>query len=725
MAGKRLCSLCLGVSCLATWVAGCTTAPRMHVRAERFRIEAQFDPETHSIRGRTAIDVVRADDRDLPADGAVAVELLLHPDLKITSVRAAGAEVLPSFIHRAAPAESTAAGRAETRDFEPKRHLVYLDRPAPAGTIFVEYEGLLYQDAAAGEIEGEIHNFQMRAHVGKDGIYLADGYWYPQPQSQDDTPALADFTLVVDPVADFELAVSGEWDEALAAQTGRLAWRSPYRLEEMVLVGGRHQIHRKDVNGIAVALHLKAEQSQHVEGLFTTVERLLQRYEPLVGEYPATEYKVVDNFFSSGFAFPTFTLLSSAVIDMGERAQTTHGYFDHEMLHSWWGNGIHVDPRDGNWCEALASYGANYYGFVLDGDQEEARRKRRNFSHFLSRIKPEDDKPLGTYGQKDGCNRSIAYDKGAAVFHMLAWSIGQDAFWAAMRKLTTDYVGRFASWSDIREVCEAESGKDLSAFFDQWVRRGGAPLLVVEEAAFSSADQSLILTISQGKPAFDLTIPIRITRTDGTDDVAVALSEPRKTVSLPVDGIPMTVELDPDYHIFRRILPEQVLPTTASTRHGEAFTAVAPQKDAPAPYQKIREVFESSFEPDERIEAVAGAFDGEQLAERCVLILGDAVNDPYISAFLSAVQFPVQWHDGGFSFEKVAYNDPGDAVLCTVAHPGVPGGGITVVFANSIEAVPSAFAVPMYDRSLVLFKNGRATLKKDFERRAIITVKRL
>ena len=83
-----------------------------------------------------------------------------------------------------------------------------------------------------------------------------------------------------------------------------------------------------------------------------------------------------------------------------------HGMFDHEMLHCWWGNGIHVDPRDGNWCEAITSYATNYYGYVLDENEQDARRKRRNYTHALSRIKPEDDKPLDTFDREDGAGRA-------------------------------------------------------------------------------------------------------------------------------------------------------------------------------------------------------------------------------------------------------------------------------------------------------------------------------
>ncbi len=717
-------SLVLAV-CASFLAGGCATAPRMAVRAQRYRIDVQLDPATHRIVGRTSMDLVRIDERALSPDQPVAIELQLHPNLRITDLHAGGVEIRSSATTRVGPARSGAAqGSEPPGDFVPRRHFVFLKRPVESLTLFVEYEGTLFQDVAAGEKPGEIHNFAMRAHVGTDGIYLADGKWYPQPDATDGLPIPADHTLLVAPVAGFELAASGERDPVLSEQTGAVAWRSPYPLSEMVLVGGAHQVHEGRHRDVTIRVHLKPSQSEQAAGLIESVGRYMDRYEPLIGPYPARQYTVVDNFFSSGFAFPTFTLLSSAVIDMGERSRSTHGYLDHEMLHSWWGNGVHVDPRDGNWCEALTSYCTNYYGFVLDGDEQEARRKRRNFSHFLSRLKPENDLPLGTFGQKDGCNRSIAYDKGAAVFHMLARTIGQERFWSAMRRLTSGYVGKFVSWDDIRRVCEAEGGKDLGPFFLQWVRRGGAPRLAIEAAKFDSASQSLTITLAQGDPPFSLDVPIRVDYGSTTEDVTAHFDALRADVKVPVSGTPRTVELDPDYHLFRRMAPEQIVPTTASTRTGKAFTCVLPAGDVPEPYRKLQSVFASSFKEGETLERVAGGVEGDALAERCALILGDAARQPYVEAFLGAIEYPVEFNEDGFEFDGVEYHDPGDAVLCTTPHPGVPGGGVTVIYANSPEAIPSSFAVPMYDRSVVIFQHGRATVKHDLERRAIVTVER-
>ena len=717
-----------GIGACLLWVAagtGCAVAPRITVTPQRYRLNVHLDAPSHTIAGRAIIDVVRTDQRPIPLDQPVAVELLLHPDLEITATRVAGARQLSPLALRVEPDDANPEHGDSDQDDgapPPRVHTVFLSAPADAFTLFVDYKGRLYQDVQAGEVAGEIHNLKMQAHVGTDGVYLAGGYWYPEPRLPEHTSFVADFTLTSNEMPGFELAASGERAPDLAQGSDQRAWRSPYPLEGMVLVGGAHDIHEEKYGDITIRLHLKPEQAKFAEGLFASTRRNLDRYEPLIGDYPAGEYAIVDNFFSSGFAFPTFTLLSSAVINMGERAQTAHGYLDHEMLHSWWGNGIHVDPKDGNWCEALTSYGANYYGYVLDGKDDQARRKRRNFSHFLSRIKPEDDKPLGTYGRKNGCGRKIAYDKGAAVFHMLASKIGQDTFWAAMRRFTAERVGTLATWDTIREICEKESGKDLKRFFMQWVRSAGAPLLVIQKARYNSSEQTVTLTITQTNTAFELDIPLRFRLVTGSENVTVSINQTTQDVTVPVNGVPQSVELDPDYHVFRKVPIDQIIPTTATTRYGHAFTSILPAGDVPEAYKRMQEIFAGSFDESEKMERIAGKVEGDALAERCALILGDAARDPYIAAFLAAVEFPVTFEEEGFTFDGEDYFDPGDAILATAAHPGLSGGGITVIFANSEKAIPSAFAIPMYDRSVVVFHNKRPILRQDLEHRAVVIV---
>lgn len=707
-----------------TWLGGCAAVPRMPVQARQCRIDANLDPGTHEIRVHAALDLVRTGEAPTDAEHQVAVEFELHPDLVVSDLWAAGAEVVRQYARPSQPVGAADLPAGHPPPPPSTTHVVVLAAPVDSLTLFVEYGGTLFQDVAAGEKIGQVHNFDMRAHIGEDGIYLAGGPWYPAPVCPEDAaPALADYQLLVTPIEGFALQACALRDQLTSERTGRWAWRSPYPLDGMALVGGPHVVHEETYKGRTISVHLLPEQARHAEGLIATVKRVWDRYEPLIGPYPASEYAIVDNFFSSGFAYPTFTLLSSPVINMGRRSQMRHGMIDHEMLHCWWGNGIFVDPRYGNWCESITTYAANYYGYILDGDEEGARRIRRNYCHFLSRSKPEKEKPLGTFGLPGGCSRGVAYDKGAMVFQMLARKIGQENFWQAMRLFTERYLGKFATWDDIQRLCEETGGQPLDAFFEQWVQQAGAPELNVVHPVYDPTKKTLTFTLTQGEHGFDLDVPVRITHADGELNLTIRLSEATQEVTLGVEVLAETVEADPDYEVYRRVPLRDVFPTSAATRRGEAFASVLPGGTCPEEYEKIRDNFAESFEEDERLDLYAGTADVDGLVDRCTLILGDAVHEPKIKAFLEGIDFPVQWTAEGFVFDGTAHTDEGDGVLCTVSHPAVEGGGITVVYANSEEAIPKAFLIPHYPYSIVIFKNGMASLRQDFEKHHKVSVK--
>ena len=73
----------------------------------------------------------------------------------------------------------------------------------------------------------------------------------------------------------------------------------------------------------------------------------------------------------------------------------------------------------------------------------------------LSRIKPEDDKPLDTFGLDEGAGRGIAYGKGAAVFGMLEQTLGAETFFGALQRLFTDRAGSYVNWKDLQDAFES------------------------------------------------------------------------------------------------------------------------------------------------------------------------------------------------------------------------------------------------------------------------------
>ena len=66
-------------------------------------------------------------------------------------------------------------------------------------------------------------------------------------------------------------------------------------------------------------------------------------------------------------------------------------------------------------------------------------------------------------------DRAVVYQKGALALHELRQQMGDAAFWAALRDYTRTHAGQTVRSADLQRAFEGSSGRDLRAFFDEWV----------------------------------------------------------------------------------------------------------------------------------------------------------------------------------------------------------------------------------------------------------------
>ncbi|MFQ5463977.1 MAG: hypothetical protein ACE5E5_15300, partial [Phycisphaerae bacterium] len=227
-----------------------------------------------------------------------------------------------------------------------------------------------------------------------------------------------------------------------------------------------------------------------------------------------------------------------------------------------------------------------------------------------------------------------------------------------------------------------------------------------------------------GETAMALDVPIRLLRPSGNQDITVALSQSKADVRIEMVDPPDSIQIDPDYHIFRKVSINEIIPTTNKTRAGDGLLTLLPDDDVYEKYESVQSIFESSFDDDEHGAVAAADINEAVLSDQSLLILGSAVHHPAVQELLGELGSEVAWTSDGFKFDGALYNDPGDAILCTFANPKLEKGGITVVYANSEEAIPKPMNIPFYDRSLVIFQNGVAKVRADFEPHSVIEVAR-
>ncbi|MBE9520909.1 MAG: ChaN family lipoprotein, partial [Proteobacteria bacterium] len=432
--------------------------------------------------------------------------------------------------------------------------------------------------------------------ISDAGITLT-GNWYP----------IADhemlFKLTVQVPKDFE-AISEAEDIASFMIDGskQVTFRFPHPLYAINFVAGPY-VKTKETFGDNKTLvaYFFAEDQQLAAGYLQKARQYLERYEKLLGPYPYSRFSIVENRLNTGFAMPTYTLLGQAVVRLPFIVNTSLG---HEVLHSWFGNGVRMDPRQGNWVEGLTTYLADH-SFEADKERGSIYRKGQLIK-YNSFVRPDMDLTLANFSNVDHRQsgsrpaRAVGYLKSSMLFHMLREKVGQDAFINSLRDFYNHKKYKPAGWSDIKERFESVSDKDLTAFFDQWLDRTDIPALGVRKIKVSEKEGTPFLSfdlIQHNKEPYDLDVLIRIVTQEETILKKFFVFEKSSTFELSLPAVPYMLIIDPGYDLMRTLVSDELPPTWSHFLGAQDKVIIVPSEEMRNVYEPLL----AELAPDVRI----------------------------------------------------------------------------------------------------------------------------
>jgi aminopeptidase N len=144
----------------------------------------------------------------------------------------------------------------------------------------------------------------------------------------------------------------------------------------------------------------------------------------------------------------------------------------HEVAHQWWGNAVTNESWNHFWLnEGLGTFMTAAYLEHRFGRAEYLRQIDAAKAKYEALLVAGRDKPLvfDDWSSPSRDDRSLVYDKGAYVVHLLREELGDDAFWAGIAHYTQRHWGRSVTTRDFETAMEQASGRDLSPFFARWV----------------------------------------------------------------------------------------------------------------------------------------------------------------------------------------------------------------------------------------------------------------
>jgi aminopeptidase N len=175
---------------------------------------------------------------------------------------------------------------------------------------------------------------------------------------------------------------------------------------------------------------------------------------------------------TAGQEASAFSLLSDAYGRAVRDDPTAISLIAHELAHQWWGNLVTCREWTHFWLnEGFATFMAAAYDEHRFGPEAYRRDIERARIRYEEVRENGDDRPLvfPDWNRPTPSDRTLVYQKGAYVLHLLRQEIGDERFWAGIRRYTVAHAGGSVTTDDFKRSMEESSGSNLEAFFDRWV----------------------------------------------------------------------------------------------------------------------------------------------------------------------------------------------------------------------------------------------------------------
>ncbi|MFO7982963.1 MAG: M1 family aminopeptidase [Desulfuromonadales bacterium] len=583
--------------------------------------------------------------------------------------------------------------------------IVRVDQAGHSGNlkVLIEYSAVFENAPPRRPVHDEDPSYGVAATITPDGSFLGAGSgWHPYVPNRK-----ADFQIRIEAPAGIHAVTGGT--RVSHRQTDAIAlseWKTTSPRQTMALAAGSFVIDEAQAGDIPVYTYFSKQNKTLSETYLEKCVDYIEMYEEMLTPYPFAKFAVVENFFPTGYGFPSWTLIGGTVLRLPFITETSLG---HEIAHSWWGNGVHVDYASGNWSEGLTAYVAEHHYKELESPEDAREYRLKILRDYASLARGGKGYPVIEFrSRKSAVDQAVGYGKVTMIFHMLRTRLGDDAFFEGLRHLAEKRMGLKTSWEDIQSSFETVSEENLSVFFSHWLTRDQGPRLSLTgiESVRRKNGWTVSGTIVQKPPYYNLEVPIGLESREGETISVQSLKGSEKFFSMTTASPPQALRLDPHVQLFRELHPEEVPPLVNTIRGSDDLLVVAAES-LPGSVREEASRLIAGLRQDVDV-VPESRLNSKMLSGHDLLFLG------WPEHFAPALPASLYIDEKGFSYKETSYSDEGDALFTVLEHPLDDARAAAVYLPVSAEAAADINRkIPHYGKySILVFQNGQNVVKE-------------
>jgi hypothetical protein len=391
--------------------------------------------------------------------------------------------------------------------------------------------------------------------------------WWPCKDLNSDKADSVDLHVTVPD--DLKVASNGVLVAEVPAPGGRrtFSWASRYPIATYLVSITCHPYEvftdwYVSANGdsLPIVNHVVPAYEQDARSGYAPTAAMIEAFAGAFGEYPFMEEKYGHAHFPWGGGMEHQTCSSMIYWYHGA------GLVAHELAHQWWGDMVTCKDFHHIWLnEGFATWSEAYWREQSEGPAG-YRDEMQNAEYFGSgTIYVEDPSDFGSI-----FDTNLSYNKASWVVHMLRGVLGDEDFFAGLALYRERHAYGAAETADLQAALEDVSGRDLQAFFQQWIHGEYFPRYRYSYTMTPEGeDTRLILRVEQTQTnAGVFVMPVRARVWTDTGFAWVTMENDRRVQyeSYLIPGLAYSLDLDPDEWILREVVYDGATAAPAALR---------------------------------------------------------------------------------------------------------------------------------------------------------------
>ncbi|HET9179154.1 MAG TPA: M1 family aminopeptidase [Terriglobia bacterium] len=559
---------CAGITCCARaagllallflgGLSGARAADPAQFVVKKYDIKVQLYPTTHILDASTRIDFV-------PQNSISQLGFELNSALRVQKV-------------------VDAAGTGVQFQQEGLGLKVTLPAPVTAGqpsSITVSYKGGL------GTAEGSPVEGLKLSYVGPEGSYLLyPGRWFPVVR-----PGLDRFTAALHvTVPTGETVVASGTPSPAVNEAGNTTYSFEFDQASFpgTFYAGDYSVQHESAFGANIYLFLKPGHENFAADYGATAAKIMSFFSGKFGSLPNGNLAVVEiaDDTVGGYSSPGIVALASR----GFSSPVNEQLLAHEISRQWWS--CYVSPATPD--DSFLDDGLSLYSSAMYIEQSQGETAFENLMHTtaIGALTHEESAPISQAGSLQPFTpqyQSIVGQKGAMVFHMLRWVVGDDAFTKGLQQVVQQYAWKSISTQEFQKAIEQASNDKLTYFFAQWVSSTGVPQFKDSWAIYRvGGHYQVVGKIQQDLDIFRMPVEVRVS-SEGRRPVSDRIQMVGTTSDFTVNTVtrPTQVEIDPGSHILKMT---DTIRTEVEIARGDQLVAEQAYLEAVKQYQQVVE----------------------------------------------------------------------------------------------------------------------------------------